>query len=272
MKKLKFGCHSFLNARPLIQHLLNIKPENLPFEIVLGTPAEIAEKLSKGKIDIGFIPSIEFLRNKNLFLFPGFSISSYKEVMSVLLLTDKKIEKIKTVQVDERSRTSVVLLRIILEKQYGIKPKLVDAVKKNSIADAQLLIGDEALHISYGKREEDKQYYLDLSYEWYRLTKLPFVFAVIASREKTVPKEVLDFLDESKKKGMKLIGEIATKEHKACSIRESEAYDYLSKKIHYTLRKKELQGFQKFQEVAFEIGELKEKRELIYIKPQDAKG
>lgn len=267
MKIIRFGCHSFLNAKPVINYLSVNKDCRESVEIVLGSPAEISEKLSSAEIDTGFIPSIEFLKNKDLFLIPGFSISACGKVMSVLLESHKYIKDIKSVAVDSRSRTSIVLLKIILAKKYGISPVFLspDTQIGSYRADARLIIGDEALELTYGKKTPFYMNITDLSQEWYEMTGLPFVFAVIASRKKEAPSDFLNLLSLSRDEGIRNIQGIAQEECEKCRITTEAVVDYLNNRISYSLSEKEMEGLKEFQKLASDAGLLDSKRDISVV-------
>ena len=81
------------------------------------------------------------------------------------------------------------LLRVLLEKKYGVQAQLrTAACRRERLAryDAVLLIGDEALRRNkYGLAGFDLVY--DLAHEWYEWQKLPFVFAVWAVQKRSLP-------------------------------------------------------------------------------------
>ena len=79
------------------------------FEPVLSTPAECADQLAKGSVDIGLIPSIEYQRIKGSRIVPGPAVASLYQVRSVILVSVLPLWKVKTVACDNGSRTSVAL-------------------------------------------------------------------------------------------------------------------------------------------------------------------
>ena len=267
MGKLKFGCHDFLNSKPLI--LPFVRGDLVQqFDFVFETPAKISEKLSEGKLDAAFIPSIDYLKNKNLKLLPDLSISADGEVKSVILLSKKKIKKIKTVALDKKSKTSVVLLKILFEKYYKIKVKYLSDTKANQKkADARLMIGDDGLLLTYKATQASKgkkilAYTYDLAGEWKKFTSLPFVFAVIAVKPSVDMEYLSESLHKAKSIGTRDIADITMKVANSAGLSFKQCYDYLSRIIKYDLGEKELKGLSKFQDLAYEIGELKEKRDI----------
>ncbi|RMF96754.1 MAG: hypothetical protein D6734_03290 [Candidatus Schekmanbacteria bacterium] len=266
MEKIRFGCHSFLNAKPIINYLLQKKEYKDKIDLFLGSPSEISDKLLAAELDIGFIPSIEFLKNDNLYLLPDFSISAYGKVMSVLLISEKEIKDIENILLDTRSRTSIVLLNIILKKKYGITPSFITPLEggEKKRYDARLLIGDEALEFTYEKKGKEAGKIIDLAEEWHEITGLPFVFAVIASRKKEVPKQFLKILKESRDRGIKNIEEIAEGEYKTCNIKKEALIDYLKNRIDYFLTDKEIEGLKAFQEISFKKGLIETKYDFTF--------
>src|SRR5262245_30559677 len=91
------------------------------FEPVLSTPAECADQLARGAVDIGLIPSIEFQRIKGTRIVPGPAVASTHRVRSVILVSVIPLWKVKTVAYDGGSRTSVALARIVFNEFYHIR-------------------------------------------------------------------------------------------------------------------------------------------------------
>ena len=91
----------------------------------------------------------------------------------------------RRVRITSQSRTSVALLRILLEMRYGIKPEYEVGLAAENTDDACLLIGDLALEENERNRFE---FSYDLGSLWQEWQGLPFVFgAWIISREALKP-------------------------------------------------------------------------------------
>ncbi|MGH9455658.1 MAG: menaquinone biosynthetic enzyme MqnA/MqnD family protein, partial [Terriglobia bacterium] len=163
----------YLNTVPLVWGMMHGEQKG-KFDLTPATPARCADAIRSGQADVGIIPAIEYQRIPGLEVIDGLSISSKREVRSVLLLSAKPIEAIHTVAMDESSRTSVALATILLRKFYGLSisstPAQPDPHAMLAKADAALIIGDPAL--AFHAREV--QVY-DLAAEWRRFTGLPFV-------------------------------------------------------------------------------------------------
>jgi chorismate dehydratase len=152
------------------------------FEVSYLPPAAVADGLAAAELDVGLVPAIELQRIPGLSALPGPCVAATREVRSVLLISQREIAEIRRVRLDENSRTSAALVRILLAERYGVTAEYeqapADLAAMLDGADAALLIGDPALEV-------DRQRYrvLDLAAEWRQLTGHPFVFALWAVRD-----------------------------------------------------------------------------------------
>ncbi|HLN92775.1 MAG TPA: MqnA/MqnD/SBP family protein, partial [Thermoanaerobaculia bacterium] len=117
---LRFSVVDFLNARPLIWGLLENPPPGV--HVSRDLPSVCADKLASGEADVGLIPSIEYQRISDLRVVRGLGIAAASEVRSVLLVSRVPRERIRSLSLDPASRTSAVLTRLLLKRQYGIEP------------------------------------------------------------------------------------------------------------------------------------------------------
>ncbi len=231
--RLRFGCHDFLNSQPLIRPLLNgrVKP---PFEIVLDSPAKLADMLKAGGLDLAFIPAVEYAEIPGLKIVPGFSIAAKGDVKTVLLYSRKEVGEISAVAVDDRSRTSVALLKLLLRAFYKRDVKFVGPGKEGESADAALVIGDDAFAVS---REAQKVY--DLAGEWLKFTGKPFVFSILCVADGVNADEAITALGKSKELGVKMTDEICGTKKVLAEIGREVCADYLRKRIRYDLTPEE---------------------------------
>ena len=252
MDKLKIGAIPFLNAKPITYGIKGGLGEGR-FEVELHPPAVGAKLLSEGKLDLAITPTIEYARNEGLRIVPGISIATRGEVLSVLLLSDKPLEQIESIAVDDRSRTSVALLRILCAELYEIKPELVesepDADSMLERCDAALLIGDTAL---YCRRKT--QLRRDLGSDWRELTGQPFVFAFWAGREGAIGAAETELLMRSLQQGLMNIQKIAANYESPLGGSAELNERYLSEKLRYSLGDAELTGLKLFFIKAWEHG------------------
>src|SRR5204863_121779 len=75
-----------------------------------------------GAIDVGLIPSIEYLRGGPYRIVPDLAIASHGPVASVTLLTSKPMADVRSIAMDTSSRTSVALVRVLCARLFQIAP------------------------------------------------------------------------------------------------------------------------------------------------------
>jgi chorismate dehydratase len=257
MSPLRFGCHDFLNALPLLQNLEK-RRSALNLAIQTGTPGELADRLQAGELDLAMIPSYEYLKNATTYrLLPGVCIASRGEVESVFLVTkNKNLKQIKTVAVDCRSRTSVAVLKILFgdrfDSDWNLRPTAPDLEAMLSENSAALIIGDPALEL-----DRSRPYIrYDLSQEWFRRTGKSFVHAVVAIREGVViSKEILNSIQNATQKDAGLLEIICRKYADEDEAKFVQCQNYLTHKISYNLGSEEIEGLTQFQKMCENIDE-----------------
>ncbi len=251
MGKTKVGIVSYLNARPLVYPFITGEVSSQEMEFIFDTPANLAAQLRKGEIDIGLIPSIEYAYLQDCLVVPGIAIACHGPVKSILLYTKGGSDKMRVVALDETSKTSAALVRILLAARYGLQPEYLRYSPQLEAmldeADAALLIGDQALTTSANGHAV-----LDLGEEWLRWTGLDFVFAFFVVRKEAEYKEAVRKLIEAGKIGTKQLGEIARKEASGLGLSERLCYRYLRDNLRYDLNTKAIQGLQKFYSLAWQ--------------------
>ena len=257
VSRLRLGVVPYLNVEPIVHGLR----EDTRFEVVRDVPSRVAERLHAGEIDLGIIPSIEYARG-DYAIVPGIAIASRGRVRSVELLQKRPLAEVRRVALDTSSRTSVVLLRILLRERLGREPEYVemppDPEAMLSATDAALVIGDPALFYD-GAAER-----LDLGEAWWSLTGLPFVFAFWAGRPGIVGAEELRRLQRSLRAGLERLGEIAASYngHGAGQAADNEAY--LRQCIVYDLGDAEQAGLREFYRRAHALGLIPRRPELRF--------
>jgi len=170
---LRVGKVYYLNTLPLFEFL------DCEFvEIVEGSPSELVDLLRKGEIDGGIVSSVEyFLNGEDYCILPDISISSKKKIGSVIIFSEKPLWEVSKFFITPESLTSRIFSLYLLEYIYGVK---VEEIESRDEAEAVLLIGDEA--ISEIQRSTYPFVY-DLAEEWYKIFKLPFIFALFLFRK-----------------------------------------------------------------------------------------
>jgi chorismate dehydratase len=250
--RIRLGAVGYLNARPLVYGL-----EGAPrFALRYDLPSECARLLHEGAIDVGLIPSIEYLRGPQPYAFvPGPAVTSRGPVASVAVYTRREPRDIRTIAMDSTSRTSVALATVLLRRQFGIAPEAVSMAPNLELmlarADAALIIGDEALFLDHGAAGARK---IDLGDLWTASTGLPFVYAFWAGWPTAVSPEDVASLQRARDEGVAHPDEVAAAYYPDDASRQAVASRYLRDNIRYYLGHEELEGLRTFYRYAAEAG------------------
>jgi len=260
LPKLRVGIVNFLNSKPLAWGFLKGHHADL-FAPTYHPPALVARLLGQGNLDIGLIPSIEVQRIPGLKVLPDLCVASRHEVRSVLLVSRVPIAEIKKVALDQNSRTSAALIRILLKERYGLTPEYLherpDPERMLAEADAALIIGDPALKV-----ERDRYLILDLAAEWNALTGLPFVFAVWAVRPGVDLPDLPFYFKSSLRYGLSSVDTVSREAAAELGLDSGEVRSYLTENLSYFLRREEIQGLEEFYRRAHQHGLILEPRPL----------
>lgn len=272
-RPLRISAISFLNTAPLMwdfdvgrppsagtQSAIVNRQSSMGFEISYTIPSACADALRAGAADIGIIPAITYATIPGLVILPDAVIACKNDVRSILLVSHKPIEQVKTIAADTSSRTSVVLTQVLCEKLWGgereMMPMAPDVDTMLAACDAALLIGDSALRLDPAKYRS-----YDLAAEWRQLTGLPFVFAVWALRMAALAETSRDpdpatVLSRSRDHGTEPqnIATIARLWSPHVGLTEATIVEYLTRHIHYTLDPENRAGLELFYCYAADLG------------------
>lgn len=252
----------YLNTAPLIWGMLK-GDQRGKYDLDFTTPAKCADDLRRREAAVGIVPSIEYQRMERLRVLPGCSIASKGVVKSVLLLSKTPIELVETVALDNSSRTSAALVRVLLQKFYSrsisVAPADPEPQKMLQRADAALLIGDPALTFA----DNGLKVY-DLAAEWKKFTGLPFVFAVWAGHEDAGLDRFCEDFEASRDFGLQHVEDIAREYAPRLGMAPEAVKVYLKENIDYSLDEENRKGLQLFYRLAHEIGIIPGTKELQF--------
>jgi chorismate dehydratase len=254
--RVRLGAVGFLNARPLVHGLHMLPRFNLRYDL----PSDCARLLHSGSIDVGMIPSIEYLRGGPYRIVPDVAIASNGPVASVALYTTKPVEDVRSIAMDTSSRTSVALVQVLCARHFRIQPALEhhgpDLTTMLARCDAALIIGDAALlidtrQVQSTKYEVDK---IDHGETWTAMTGLPFVYAFWAGRAGALDAENVATLQRARDAGLTQPDLIAREYFPDSPERQVIGARYLRDNIKYYLRDEERAGLEMFYRYAAEAG------------------
>jgi chorismate dehydratase len=254
MTRVRLGAVGYLNARPLVYGL----EESPRFAVRYDVPSECARLLHEGSIDVGLIPSIEYLRAGPYRIVPDLAIASRGIVASVALYTRKAIGDVRSIAMDTSSRTSVALVRVLCARQYRIQPVIeslgpdLDAMLAR--CDAALIIGDTALFQSAISNQQSAIEKIDLGDAWTTMTGLPFVWAFWAGRPDALLADDVRALQHARDEGVRRPEELARAYLSNEPERHFAGARYLRENIKYYLGDDERTALETFYRYAAEAG------------------
>jgi chorismate dehydratase len=257
------GAVGYLNARPLTW-ALDRAPDR--WQVRYDLPSVCARLLYDGEVDLGLVPSIEYLRSDQYRFVPGVGIGSKGPVASVALFTRRPVGEIRHIALDTSSRTSVTLIKVLCQHRFRIQPEFVphgpdlDAMVRDY--DAGLLIGDPALEADPAQLGVTK---IDLGAEWTAMTGLPFVYAAWTGRAGVIGADDVRLLQAAQAEGVSSYEGIAAEYGKGDAAAAQRALVYLRDNMRYGLGAADAEGLQMFLDYAADLGLAPRRRQLEFF-------
>jgi chorismate dehydratase len=249
---LRIGAVGYLNARPLTWAL---DRDPTRWHVRYDLPSVCARLLQDGEVDLGLVPSIEYLQSADYRFVPGVGVASRGAIASVALYTTRPLDQVRHVALDTSSRTSVALIQVLCQHHFRIRPRFVphgpDLAVMTRDFDAGLLIGDPAFEADHARLGLHK---VDLGLEWTKMTSLPFVYAAWTGRPGTVTGDDIRLLQEAQREGLEAVDLIAAEYARGESARTARAALYLRDNVKYGLGDDEAAGLQMFLDYAADLG------------------
>src|ERR1700730_15635471 len=174
----RIAASSYLNTAPLIWSFIDGPKRDTVELFTHQAPARCAEMLLGGEVEAALVPVIEYQRIPDIVIVPDVCVGSRSAVRSVVIASKfNNLKKVKRVALDDSSRTSVALIKIIFREFLGFEPEWQvappDLRKMLEHNDAALIIGDPAMKIP-----RDRFRVFDLATLWHDYTGFGFVFAM----------------------------------------------------------------------------------------------
>ena len=258
----RLGAVSYLNARPLTW-ALDRSPDR--WQIRYDFPSVCSALLRAGDVDLGLVPSIDYLDAPDYRMVPGIGIGSRGPVASVALFTRVPIGTVQRIALDTSSRTSVALVKVLCHHRFHIAPQFVahgpDLESMTRTADAALLIGDPALEADPAAFGLQK---IDLGAEWTAMTGLPFVYAAWTGRPDAVTAAEVRLLQAAQAEGVRATNAIAAEYGRGNPAVTARAAAYLRDNVKYGLGADEIAGLQTFLDYAADVNAAPRKRRLEF--------
>lgn len=256
-KMFRLAASTYLNSAPLIWSFLHGSKRGT-VDFIDAVPARCAQLLSQNEVDAALVPVIEYQRIPGGALVPDVCVGSQDEVLSVVLVSkNTQLENIRSVALDESSRTSATLVKVIFREFLGHDPEwttrspnISEMLDRN---DAALIIGDPGMTFP---RTGLKVW--DMATLWRNYTGLGFVFAMWMVRNEAIDVDFARARDE----GVTRIEEIvdAYKDHIPMDLKR-----YLTENIVYRIDDPMQRGLQLYFELAHKHGLIERVKPLRYI-------
>jgi chorismate dehydratase len=246
----RIAASSYLNTAPLIWSFIHGAQHGAVDLFTDTAPARCAEMLARGEVEAALVPVIEYQRLAGVSIVPDVCVGSRSAVRSVVLATSRNnLKKVKRVALDDSSRTSVALVKIIFREFLGFEPEwqvsppdLTAMLEHN---DAALIIGDPAMKIP-----RDQFRVFDLATLWHDYTGFGFVFAMWMARTSEANRaRAIDFA-AARDEGLANLDEIAAQYQNQAQLSPLEIKDYLTQNIAFKLDDQMQKGLQFYFELA----------------------
>ena len=260
---LRIGAVGYLNARPLTW-ALDRDPDR--WHVRYDLPSVCAALLHAGEVDLGLVPSVEYLRSPDYRMVPGVGVGSRGAIASVALYTTRPMNDVRSIALDTSSRTSVALIQVLCHHHFHIRPEFVshgpDLAAMVRAADAALLIGDPAFDAEHQALGLEK---VDLGEEWTRMSDLPFIYAAWTGRAGVADAADVKALQDAQAEGVQASEAIAAEYGRGDARRTAKAAAYLRDNVKYGIGPDEVRGLQLFLDYAADLGLAPARRRLEFF-------
>ena len=261
----RIAASSYLNTAPLIWSFLYGPRQGAVELFTHKAPSRCAEMLASGEVAAALVPVIEYQRIPGIAIVPDVCVGSRSAVRSVVIASKQNnLKKVKRVALDDSSRTSVALVKIIFREFLGFEPEwqtsspdLRSMLEHN---DAALIIGDPAMKIPRAKFRV-----FDLATLWHDYTGFGFVFAMwMAGKSSAEQVRAIDF-KAARDEGLANLDQIAARPPNQ-TLTPEEIRDYLTRNIAFQMDEDMEKGLQLYFDLARKHRLVEEVRPLEFIK------
>lgn len=265
----RLAASRYLNSAPLIWSFIHGSRKGT-VNLTDPVPSRCAELLAEGAVEAALIPVIEYQRIPGVSIVPDVCVGSTGNVRSVVLVTRlKNLKDVRSVSLDESSRTSAALMKIIFLEFLGVEPKWstsapnVDLMLKDN--DAALIIGDPAMTFA-----RDDLRIVDMASLWREYTGLGFVFAVWAVRNKDSARVAAIDFAAARDEGLEQIEGILSHYERKIPLTRNELKEYLTDDIIFHIDQPMKDGMKLYFDLAYKHQLIPELKGLELIKNSSA--
>jgi chorismate dehydratase len=262
---LRAAASSFLNSAPLIWSFLH-GSKQAAVELVDAVPSRCAQLLARSEVEVALVPVIEYQRMQDISLIPDVCVGSKGEVRSVVLVSKlRELEQVNSVALDQSSRTSATLVKIVFREFLGKEPRWVthspNLPQMLEHSDAALIIGDPGMTFP-----RDGLTVWDMATLWRQHTGLGFVFAMWMVRNDSIVKSSAVDFAAARDEGLLLVEDIVAHYKREIPLPVEELRTYLIDNISFTIDESMRAGLQLYFELAHKHGLIEKVKHLTFIK------
>jgi chorismate dehydratase len=261
----RIAASSYLNTAPLIWSFTHGSQRGAVELFTDTAPARCAALLSDGDVDAALVPIIEYQRIPDIAIVPDVCVGSKTGVRSVVLVTRKNnLKKVERVALDDSSRTSAALVKILFREFLGFEPEWSTATPNLQSmmqdADAALIIGDPAMTIP-----RDQFQVFDLATLWHEFTGFGFVFAMWMARKDSLEKVASTRFALARDEGLANLKHIANSYAPQIGLSPAEVTTYLTRNIVFNVDEQMHKGLTRYFELAHKHGVISELKKPDFV-------
>jgi len=257
---------SYLNSAPLIWSFARGGRHAREVSLLTdAAPARCGDMLARGLVEAALVPVIEYQRLPEVAVVPDVCVGARRAVRSVVLVTRcDNLKDVRTLALDESSRTSAALVQIIFREFVGrdvqTTPFSPDVRAMLATHDAALVIGDPAMTFSRANL-----HVYDLALLWREFTGLGFVFAMwMAHGSAAEAVRRIDFAG-ARDEGLASLDEIVEEYERELNLPREELRAYLTENICFNLDDDMRAGLELFYELAHRHNLIEELKRLVFV-------
>jgi chorismate dehydratase len=258
----RLAASSYLNSAPLIWSYTRGTRRSRVELLTDAAPARCARMLARGEVEAALVPVIEYQRLEGIAVVPGVCVGARRAVRSVVLATRRAdLRDVRRVALDESSRTSAALVRVIFREFYGHEIETTtrspDVHAMLEAADAALVIGDPAMTFARAGLHVH-----DLASLWREHTGLGFVFAMWMARESAVGAVSAADFAGARDEGVARLEEIVEEYEGRLRLPREELRAYLTENVCFDLNEEMRAGLELYFRLAHKHGLIERVRPL----------
>lgn len=269
LSKIRLGVSDAMYLRPL---LVGLNSADSPFEPAFNFPAVNSIHLNERTDDLrcAFLSPIDYARYGGSYrVVPQVCVSSSKPTGTITLTVKRSIRNIRTVAVDIRVTSEIILAKIIMLERLRNLPEDRDKIEfLPMMPDLQSMLqkADAALIVNLSplKSPSAEHSTIDLVEEWSEMTGFPYVHGFWVGREEDMEEHHVKALIAAKNRGVEKIGDVI----EDCSLQSPFSHDDLKnyfESFSYDFDEGEIESVSEFITFAYYHGVLNDVPEISFF-------